>query len=99
MSWRYFNLTIILGAGASSPLGIPTSKEMVEEFFETKSAKPLNDFKELAINNEWDIERLLRLIQHVRTLGKEPSLRTLLGKSYTQTLEKKVNKLNGIYES
>lgn len=98
MSWNY-NLVVILGAGASKPLGILTSKEIVKEFLETESARPLSDFKNVIIKEEWDIEKLLRLIQHVKMFGEEPPLRTLLGKTYTRRLERKTNQLNKSYKS
>lgn len=97
LSWNEYNLVVILGAGASKPLGIPTSKEIVKEFLETKSANPLSDFKESIISKEWDIEKLLRLIQHVKTLGEDPPLRKLLGKNYTKRVENKIIKLNRTY--
>jgi hypothetical protein len=99
LGWRDFNLVIILGAGASKPLGIPTSKEIVAEFLETQSSKPLSLFKEKIIAEQWDIEKLMRLMQHIRVLGIDPPLKTIFGSYYTQRLEKKVNELNIAYES
>jgi hypothetical protein len=94
-----YNLVIILGAGASKPLGLPTSKEIVKKFLETQNAENLSDFKDLIIKEEWDVEKLLRLIQHVRLLGVDPPLDTLLGKNYTKSLKKKTIQLNKNFNS
>ena len=99
MSWPFYSLVFLLGAGASKPLGLPTSKEIVKEFLDTEFATDLSDFKDTIISEEWDIEKLLRLIQHVKTLGNELPLKTLLGKKYTDTLKRRIGKLNKIYES
>jgi len=93
-----YNLVLLLGAGASKPLGIPTSDEMVKEFLETEQAESLSPFKNQIIKEEWDIERLLRLIQHVKILGKEPNLQPLLKTTYTQRLKNKLTRLNASYE-
>jgi len=94
-----YNLVIILGAGASKPLGIPTSKEIVKMFLETKPAENLSDFKELILREEWDLEKLLRLIQHVQLLGIDPPLDVLLGKNYNKTIKKKTQQLNKNFNS
>jgi len=93
-----FNLVLILGAGASKPLGLPVSREMVKEFLDTKDAEPLGVLKEKIITEDWDIEKLIRLIQQISTLDKEPPLKEILEKAYSQRLEKKILKLNGIYD-
>lgn len=98
LSWHNYDVVLLLGAGASKPLGIPTSDEMVTEFLETRAAEPISPFKELITKEEWDIEKLLRLIQHIKVLGKEPPLQPLLGNVYTKRLEKKLSSLNQSYE-
>ena len=91
-------MVLLLGAGASKPLGIPTSDEIVTEFLKTKPAKPLSPFKQFIIKEEWDIEKLLRLIQHIKILGKDPPLQPLLGNVYNYKLKRKLSSLNQSYE-
>lgn len=98
MSWHNYDVVLLLGAGASKPLGIPTSDEMVTEFLDTEPAEPISPFKDQIIKEEWDIERLLRLIQHVKILGKEPRLQPLLGEIHTKQLEERLSNLNQGYE-
>lgn len=46
------DLYLLLGAGASKPLGIPTSDDMVQEFLKTELAEPLSPFADTLVKED-----------------------------------------------
>lgn len=69
-------IALLLGAGASKPLGIPTTDEMAKEFLEETQnqtlKKIIND-----TTNEPDIETVIQIVRRVKELPKNEGLSLL----------------------
>ena len=59
-------IAILLGAGASKPLGIPTTNEMAVEFLKEAKNSRLNQI--LANTKEPDIETVIEIVRRIKEL-------------------------------
>ena len=74
----------LLGAGASKPLGIPTTDEMAKEFLEiTKNSKLKQITEKMA--EPPDIEKLINIVRRVKSLFQNEGF-SLLKKDIVQTV-------------
>jgi len=84
-------IAVLLGAGASKPLGIPTTDEMAKEFLETTENKELKQIIKTVTANP-DIETVIKIVRRIIELPKNEGL-LLAGD------EKTVLKLQGISDN
>jgi len=68
-------IALLIGAGASKPLGIPTTDEMAKEFLEKTTNQTLKEMKKSAVNP--DIETVIQIVRRIKELPKNEGLSLL----------------------
>ena len=80
-------IALLLGAGASKSLGIPTTDEMAKEFLETTQNKDLKRIIE-KITDKPDIEIVIQVVRRIIELPKNEGLALLNDEGITEKCQK-----------
>lgn len=70
-----YPVILLLGAGASKPLGIPTTEDMAKEFLQITNNKHLKYL--ISTEKDLDIEKVIRVVQNVKNLTRNEGLKLM----------------------